>query len=196
VLPEIRIQNVVASFEFESKLDLRKVLEAFKEKCFFETITNRKYTFRVVAIRTKIQCYTFLVYRTGKVVCVGAKTIKDAQNSHKHLLRLFRKAGIKATLKTEAKIQNIVATTTLKKHIDLERFITQIQEENHFSVIYEPEQFPAAILRVPINQNTRATILLFNNGKLVCVGLTTAERIREVIEKLISKSVKCSFWQR
>ena len=187
MLPKIKIQNVVASFMFEPNLDLRKIREAFREKCFFETLTDKRYTFRVVAIRTKNPRYTFLIYKTGKVVCVGAKTIKNAQQSHKHLLELFQKAGIKAKLKTDAKIQNIVATTILKNQVDLEKILTQIQKENQFHVIYEPDQFPAAILKVLINQNTKATILLFSSGKLVCVGLTTLRHIHEAIRTVVSK---------
>ena len=188
MLPEITIQNVVASFMFEPNLDLRRIREAFTEECFFETLTDERYTFRVVALRIKQPRFTFLIYKTGKVVCVGAKTVENAQQSHRRLLSRLQEAGINAKFKTGAKIQNIVATSTLNEEVDLEKFLTKMQKGGRrFHVIYEPEQFPAAILKVSVNQNTTATILLFSSGKLVCVGLKTFEHIRKAIRIVISK---------
>lgn len=186
-MSEIVIQNVVAAFAFEPILDLEKIRKAFYEECFFETIKDRRYTFRVVAIRTKRPHFTFLIYRTGKVVCTGAKNINDAKRSDKYLVKRFREAGLNARLKTSATIQNIVATTFLKNPIELEKFLIQLQEDRQFRTIYEPEQFPAAIIKFPVNGESEATILLFNNGKLVCVGLKNLGQIQEAIKKINSK---------
>jgi len=186
-LPETTIRNVVASFKLEPVLNLRRIREAFQKECFFETIQDRRYTFRVVALRTKKPQATFLIYRTGKVVCVGAKTIETAQHSDQYLANRLNKAGISTRIMQPSTIQNIVATTALKEPIDLEKLVTKTQTTRQIQTMYEPEQFPAAILKISINQNTKATVLLFSSGKLVIAGLKTTEQIDQALEKLIAQ---------
>lgn len=65
--------------------------------------------------------------------------------------------------------------------------INELTKDEDIHVVYEPEQFPAAIIKMPINQTTKATVLLFSNGKLVCAGLTKTEQIEKAIETLKSK---------
>ena len=186
-IPKMEIRNVVVAFSFEPPLDLEKIREIFTKECFFETIRDERYTFRVVALRTEKPRYTFLIYRTGKIVCTGSKNIDEAQRCDEYLLKRFLTAGINTKIKTKAEIQNIVATANLKNPIDIEKLVTQLQKDKQTRIIYEPEQFPAAIIKLPINQTTKATILLFSSGKLVCVGLKTITEIFKVSEKLIQK---------
>ena len=42
---------------------------------------------------------------------------------------------------------------------------------------YEPEQFPGAIFRI-INP-TKATIILFKNGKMICAGTKTEAKVKK-----------------
>jgi transcription initiation factor TFIID TATA-box-binding protein len=91
-----------------------------------------------------------------------------------------------AQLKTKAKIQNIVAMTTLKKPVDLEELLTQIQKRKQFHVTYEPDQFAAAIIKFLVNHDKEATILVFGSGKVVCVGLTDIEQVRSAIRAVES----------
>jgi transcription initiation factor TFIID TATA-box-binding protein len=186
-IPKMEIRNVVVAFSFEPPLDLEKIREIFTKECFFETIRDERYTFRVVALRTEKPRYTFLIYRTGKIVCTGSKNIDEAQRCDEYLLKRFLTAGINTKIKTKAEIQNIVATANLKNPIDIEKLVTDLQKDKQTRIIYEPEQFPAAIIKLPINQTTKATILLFSSGKLVCVGLKTITEIFKVSEKLIQK---------
>ena len=186
-MPQIKIQNVVATFAFKSELDLERIYKSFAEERFFETVSDRRFNFRLVAIRMKEPRMSLLIYKTGKVVCAGAKTIKDAEQSAGYLPDRFRKVGLNIQLKTNAKVENIVATADLNISIDLERLMNKTEKEKQFHIIYEPEQFPAAIVKFPVVENSEATVLLFNSGKLVCVGLTTYSHIQKAIELLISK---------
>jgi hypothetical protein len=74
----------------------KEIRGTFQKECFFETLTDRRYSFRVVALRIENPRCTFLIYRTGKIVCVGAKTIKSAKQSDEYLTNRLRKAGISA----------------------------------------------------------------------------------------------------
>lgn len=92
-MSNIEIQNVVATFTFGHELDLERIHKSFAEECFFETLSDRRFTFRVVALRIQKPKMSFLIYRTGKVVCTGAKTVKDAEQSARNLSRFVPKKG-------------------------------------------------------------------------------------------------------
>jgi len=186
----IKVQNVVATFSLNDTINLANIREAFSSECFFETLQDKRYTFRVVALRIRKPRITLLVYRTGKVVCTGAKTIEDAEQSADYFISRLRRLGFTATKKLEARIQNIVATADLKIPVDMEKLLDCFHSEKQFRAMYEPEQFPAAIVRFPVTQGAMATILLFSSGKVVCVGLTTLEQINEAICQINSKLEK------
>ena len=75
-------------------------------------------------------------------------------------------------------ITNIVASASLGLELDLYALASKIKE-----IEYEPEQFPGAILKF---KEPKASLLLFKNGKVVCVGC----KKRELIEKTIDKTIK------
>lgn len=76
-------------------------------------------------------------------------------------------------------ITNMVASASLGLELDLYALANKIPE-----IEYEPEQFPGAILK--FKEPTKASLLLFKNGKVVCVGC----KKRELIEKTIQKTIK------
>lgn len=49
-------------------------------------------------------------------------------------------------------------------------------------VIYEPEQFPGAILR--INEPVKTSILIFASGKTIITGLKSSDQIEPVVQKI------------
>ncbi|MBU0591073.1 TATA-box-binding protein [Candidatus Micrarchaeota archaeon] len=83
------------------------------------------------------------------------------------------------TKKTEYVITNMVASASLGLELDLYSLASKIPE-----IEYEPEQFPGAILK--FKEPTKASLLLFKNGKVVCVGC----KRRDLIDKTIQKTIK------
>ena len=47
---------------------------------------------------------------------------------------------------------------------------------------YEPEQFPGLVYKL---SGTKATFLLFSNGKIVCTGTKSETKLREAVKKLV-----------
>jgi transcription initiation factor TFIID TATA-box-binding protein len=76
-------------------------------------------------------------------------------------------------------ITNMVASASLGLELDLFSLAQKIKE-----IEYEPEQFPGAILK--FKEPYKASLLLFKNGKVVCVGC----KKRAYIEKTIDKTIK------
>ena len=81
--------------------------------------------------------------------------------------------------KSNLKVQNIVATTSLGKEISLTKLArTQSNTE------YNPEQFPGLVLRV---EKPKSAVLVFSSGNLVCTGTKSVAQVKEVIEQVIKQ---------
>ncbi|NYZ77618.1 TATA-box-binding protein [Candidatus Micrarchaeota archaeon] len=79
------------------------------------------------------------------------------------------------TKKPEFVITNMVASASLGLELDLFQLANKIKE-----IEYEPEQFPGAILKF---KEPKASLLLFKNGKIVCVGCKKRSMVEKTIEK-------------
>jgi len=79
--------------------------------------------------------------------------------------------------KSNLKIQNIVATTSLGKPVSL----TKLARTNA-STEYNPEQFPGLVLRI---KKPKSAVLVFSSGNLVCTGTKSITQVKEVINSVI-----------
>jgi transcription initiation factor TFIID TATA-box-binding protein len=84
--------------------------------------------------------------------------------------------------KSDLKIQNIVATTSLGKPVSLTKLArTQSNTE------YNPEQFPGLVLRI---KEPKSAVLVFSSGNLVCTGTKSVGQVKAVIEAVIKQIAK------
>lgn len=85
-------------------------------------------------------------------------------------------------VKSNLKVQNIVATTSLGKDISLTKLArTQSNTE------YNPEQFPGLVLRI---EKPKSAVLVFSSGNLVCTGTKSVAQVKEVIRAVIRQIAK------
>ncbi|MFQ6051875.1 MAG: TATA-box-binding protein [Candidatus Hydrothermarchaeota archaeon] len=77
------------------------------------------------------------------------------------------------------KIENVVASTSLEKELDLETIALALENAE-----YEPEQFPGLVYRL---KDPKTATLIFGSGKLVCTGAKSIEDVRRAIEKTIAQ---------
>ena len=101
-----------------------------------------------------------------------ARTREQAKHDLQETVDTLTQANLIKPISVTANVRNIVALLTLPNPIPLE----QLEEPNS---IYEPEQFPAAILKV---EKPKATYLIFNSGKIVILGVRTEDEIEEAAE--------------
>ena len=81
--------------------------------------------------------------------------------------------------RSNLKIQNIVATTSLGKPVSLTKLArTQSNTE------YNPEQFPGLVLRI---KEPKSAVLVFSSGNLVCTGTKSVGQVKEVIQQVIKQ---------
>ena len=80
--PEIKIENVVASASLEHGIDLQAVVKAFP------TVEYRPDVFPGLVFHTKKPKTANLIFRTGKMVCTGAKKEEEV---HQAVMKLRQK---------------------------------------------------------------------------------------------------------
>ena len=81
--------------------------------------------------------------------------------------------------KSNLKVQNIVATTSLGKPVSLTKLArTQSNTE------YNPEQFPGLVLRIA---KPKSAVLVFSSGNLVCTGTKSVAQVKQVIDEVIKQ---------
>jgi len=170
VKAQINIENVVASATLNQKVDLNAVVKGYP------SVEYRPEQFPGLVFRLKRPKTATLIFNSGKMVCTGAKSEKEARRAVMKVIKELKKSGIIIVGKPELKIQNIVASADLGGMIDLEKSAYSLGR-----TMYEPEQFPGLIYRM---DEPKVVILIFASGKLVCTGAKHEEDVYEAVNKL------------
>ena len=170
---QVNIENVVASATLNQKVDLNAVVKGYPG------VEYRPEQFPGLVFRLKRPKTATLIFNSGKMVCTGAKSEKEARRAVMKVIKELKKGGIIIIGKPELKIQNIVASADLGGMIDLEKSAYSLGR-----TMYEPEQFPGLIYRM---DEPKVVILLFASGKLVCTGAKHEEDVYEAVNKLHQK---------
>jgi transcription initiation factor TFIID TATA-box-binding protein len=170
VKPIINIENVVASATLNQKVDLNAVVKSYP------SVEYRPEQFPGLVFRLKRPKTATLIFNSGKMVCTGAKSEKEAKRAVMRVVKELKRGGIIIIGKPELKIQNIVASASLGGMIDLEKAAYTLGK-----TMYEPEQFPGLIYRM---DNPKVVILLFASGKLVCTGAKREQDVFDAVHKL------------
>jgi len=171
----ISIENIVASVTLNQKIDLNAIVKGNP------TVEYRPKQFPGLVFRLKKPKTAILIFRTGKMVCTGAKSEKESKKAVLKVVKELKKSGIIIIGKPEIKVVNIVASANLLGRIELEDCAYSLGR-----TMYEPEQFPGLIYRM---DDPKVVILLFASGKLVCTGATKEEDVYTAVDKL-HKSLK------
>jgi len=168
--PIISIENVVATGTINQKLDLKDVTKKFPD------VDWHPEQFPGAVFRIKNPKTATLLFRTGKLVCTGAKSEELARKAVKTVVQKLRKGGIKIKKDATVTVQNIVASIDLGGKISLEQAARTLPRS-----MYEPEQFPGVIHRVI---DPKTVILIFASGKLVCTGGKTEKDVYRSVNNL------------
>ncbi len=166
----VKIENVVASATLNQKVDLNAVVKGYPG------VEYRPEQFPGLVFRLKRPKTATLIFNSGKMVCTGAKSEKEARRAVMKVVKELKRGGIIMISKPELKIQNIVASVSLGGMIDLEKAAYTLGK-----TMYEPEQFPGLIYRM---DEPKVVILLFASGKLVCTGAKKEQDVHDAVYKL------------
>jgi len=170
-MARIRIENVVASTSLSDVLDLQTIAL---------TLDGAEYEpeqFPGLIYRLKQPKTAILLFRSGKVVCTGGKSMHEVEESIRIVATQIKKSGEKINMHPKIEVQNIVATSDLGCEINLNSIAVTLGLDR---VEYEPEQFPGLVYRL---DQPRVVLLLFGSGKMVCTGARRPSDIQLAVQK-------------
>jgi len=172
-MPDLSIVNVVATADLWQRIDLLTVSRI--DHIIYD---SEIYGGRVAYLKTPTMYGKTTIFASGKLISVGTNTREQAQHDLQETVKTLSQAKLIKPISIRANVRNIVAILTLPNPISLE----QLVEPNS---IYEPEQFPAAIIK---SNEPKATYLIFNSGKIIILGVKTGEEL-EKAAKLVTEIV-------
>lgn len=174
---KIQVQNIVVSVTYEGVVfNLEKLARSLDRARYDPEV------FPGIAYKSEDPPASFLIFASGKMNCVGAKSMRDAKLAIKKLTRKLRNAGVKVKAEPKVKVQNIVASFDFGTEFDLEKIARSFENTE-----YEPEVFPGLVFRM---DDPAVVVLLFVSGKGVCAGAKSTEDIKRAatkITKILSK---------
>jgi len=174
-MAKIKIENVVASTTIGEELDLQTISMAL-DGAEYEPEQFPGLIYRIKEPKTAT-----LLFRSGKVVCTGAKSLEDVKRAVQKVAKEIEKSGVKVITEPEIQVQNIVASSDLESEINLNSIAISLGLEK---VEYEPEQFPGLVYRL---SEPKVVVLLFGSGKLVCTGAKKPGDVERAVEKIANE---------
>ena len=171
----IEIENVVASTAIGQELDLEQVT------LDMEGADYDPDQFPGLVYRTQEPKTAALIFRSGKIVCTGAKSPEDVDKGLKIVFDKLRDLGIEVDEDPNIKVQNIVASADIGHDLNLNAIAIGLGLEN---IEYEPEQFPGLVYRL---ESPEVVVLLFGSGKLVVTGGEKPDDADKAVETIINQ---------
>jgi transcription initiation factor TFIID TATA-box-binding protein len=166
----VEIQNVVAVATLGLKLDLLAIMKVFRN------VDYRPKRFPGLVFKLKRPRTSTLIFTTGKMVCTGARSEREAFGAVGKVVRELRKEGFIISRSPKIDVVNIVGTADFGGEVDLESMADILDD-----IMYEPEMFPGLIYRM---KYPKVVILIFRSGKIVLTGANREEQVHEAADKM------------
>ena len=121
----------------------------------------------------------FLIFRSGKVVCTGTRSAKEAQAALDIATSNLHEIGMEVLPNPKIEIVNIVASGNMtSESLNLNQVAMALGLEN---IEYEPEQFPGLVFRM---KEPKVVILIFSTGKVICTGARSKKDVELALENM------------
>jgi len=167
---KIKIENVVASASLGVPIKLEKLVANL------DGVEYEPEQFPGLVMRLKNPKAAALVFSSGKVVCTGAKSPKEAKIAVANVVSKLRRLGFKVPPDYKVTPENIVASAKLELKINLNHIAFTLENTE-----YEPNSFPGLVYRMV---NPKVTFLIFGSGRIICTGSRTVRDVERSTERL------------
>ena len=168
---DIKIVNIVCSSSLGQDIPLIRLAE---------TLPNTEYNpeqFPGLIMRIKEPKTSALIFSSGKIVNTGARSLSKVRESIDRIIENLAKVNVKIKIQPKIEVQNMVGSGSIGMDLNLNSLAMELENTE-----YEPEQFPGLVYKLA---GTRATFLLFSNGKIVCTGTRSEKKLKEAVTELI-----------
>ena len=182
---KLRVENIVATVNFFTHLDLDKVMTALQNPNLGESFATLRFNpeeFPGIIYHPYRSGIALLIFSSGKLVVTGAKSFDDIQAAVSKLVEVLSKIGAKFHRAPKISIQNMVFSGDLGREFNLDTVALVLP-----NCEFEPEIFPGIIYRV---REPKAAILLFSSGRIVCTGVKSEHDAWRAIRKLLHELEK------
>ena len=168
-----KIENIVSTANLNCQLKLREIALQMK---------NAEYNpkrFSAVITKLKEPKTTCLIFSSGKIVCLGAKSEEMSKKACRKFAKSLKSLNYNVGFK-EFQIQNIVGSADVGFQISLIKLYMHLLKNNKSKkmnlVAYQPELFPGLIYRMI---EPSIVLLIFVSGKIVLTGAKCKNDIYE-----------------
>lgn len=170
VNPFISVVNVVLSASLGSSVDIKKAASRLDEVSFSSA------GFPGVVLRLERPRVAVLIFRSGKMICSGARSEAEATVALDKAISLLASVHATKRAKPSVRVVNIVASVDLGSDVNLEGSFEVLPKS-----IYEPDQFPALLYQM---ERPKVSFIIFCTGKMVCTGAKTRHELVRAVKKL------------
>jgi transcription initiation factor TFIID TATA-box-binding protein len=168
-----RIENIVATVILEHELDIDQIEITLPEFVY------KPEQFPGIVFHIDKPRATALVFRSGKMVVTGTKSVAQLVEAVKRILKILSRHGVEIYGRPRVQIQNIVAGGDLNAYVNLEKAAYYLEDS-----MYEPEQFPGLIYRM---RDPRVVLLIFSSGKMVITGAKEEKEVERAVKQVADK---------
>nr|XP_040032718.1 TATA-box-binding protein-like [Gasterosteus aculeatus aculeatus] len=163
-----QIHNVVSTIKLGCSLDLLHIGRRARNTEY------RPKVFQALTMRIRKPPTTAQFYKSGSMVCLGAKSEEQSRVAAWRFFRIMQKLGLPVRF-LDFKIQNIVASC--------ETFPVRLEQLARYQPCsYQPELFKGLHLRVVPS----ATVTMFSSGKMVVSGAKSLDAVRRALGTMCS----------
>ncbi|KAL7667466.1 hypothetical protein ACOME3_006278 [Neoechinorhynchus agilis] len=163
----IVVSNIVTTFRTGKPINIHNVAR----KCL--NVELQRHSSRVLmAIRKPLGTAT--IYRTGRVVCNGTSTTKDAYILSRRVARCIQKSGVDFNRMIEYTVVNIFSSVSMPFRIDLYKLYREWERKTLpqvnariESLSYEPEIHSGTNIRI---KDLKVTMKVFHSGHVTVIG--------------------------
>ena len=195
----MKITNTVVNIQLDRDFLLKDYLTIAKYSPNCEYRAKRFHAI-IMRVRRKENCSsnnntsaTALIFKSGKIILTNCGENKQEINKTIQRLRRRINFGLKFSPTNNLphirkirkyKIVNIVATTSLKTKINLNKMFCSknLQGFKNINMVFDPSTFPGAIFKL----DSKKRVLLFCSGKLVLTGFCSFEELKKNVDLFVN----------
>ena len=160
----VKVENIVCSGSLNTSIDLLHLAEM----CEYAVYGRNRYP----AAYIKFDGHSVTVYRTGKYIMPGMRSLEDMETSFDKLLGILS-PHIDISKAARPEIRNIVCSSNVGHDINLHDLYIRMISSNQ-DAVYEPESFPGLILKT-----SDSTFNVFQSGKFLILGCTDFNSVQK-----------------
>jgi transcription initiation factor TFIID TATA-box-binding protein len=169
-MTDVDIENIVCFIKIADSFDINNLSNNIPDA------TYNPSEFEGLSIRYNQPKTAAIIISNGKIVCTGAKEIKDAKITFNKTIDKINDTGLSIKKDFVIKIDNVVASVNLYKNLHLSSIAKGLILKN---VSYKPKNFPGLIYK---RKHSDAVTILFSSGKIICTGARSIDEAKNEIK--------------